>query len=289
LRLDEISKTHVFTQDVDPPEDEAVTWTEEQLRDYYSSCGEIRPERRDTSVAGGFRDLPPPPPTCFPENMPKIGEDLTERLLTVEAYREAAFANGIPFRPNGLFTMGDSLLAELSKDPGLRAFQKNVVGFDEDGEPKYVVCDSFAHGDGGAANGVDLRCFYRPDTKTAVAAFRLGHRAAIAHHMYTTAHGGSIETVLDETTAEVVKCATTPAVATTEMKVYLKRPLELFKTYRVDVEITDATEFKTFTKATIRDPSNPNMPLAIGEAVLAHSAVLAKLMGKKRTSFNTAV
>ena len=72
------------------------------------------------------------------------------------------------------------------------------------------------------------------------------------------------------------------------MKVYLKRPLELFKTYRVDVEITDATEFKTFTKATIRDPSNPNI-LAIGEAVLAHSAVLAKLMGKKRTSFNTAV
>ena len=73
------------------------------------------------------------------------------------------------------------------------------------------------------------------------------------------------------------------------MKVYLKRPLELFKTYRVDVEITDATEFKTFTKATIRDPSNPNIPLAIGEAVLAHSAVLAKLMGKKRGSFNTAV
>ena len=85
-------------------------------------------------MAGGFRDLPPPPPTCFPENMPKIGEELTERLLTVEAYREAAFANGIPFRPNGLFTMGDSLLAELSKDPGLRAFQKNVVGFDEDGK-----------------------------------------------------------------------------------------------------------------------------------------------------------
>ena len=46
--------------------------------------------------------------------MPKIGEELTERLLTVEAYREAAFANGIPFRPNGLFPMGDSLLAELS-------------------------------------------------------------------------------------------------------------------------------------------------------------------------------
>ena len=68
--------THFFTQDVDPPEDEAVTWTEEQLRDYFSSGGEIRPERRDTSVAGGFRDLPPPPPTCFPENMPKIGDCL---------------------------------------------------------------------------------------------------------------------------------------------------------------------------------------------------------------------
>ena len=68
--------THLFTQDVDPQEDEAVTWTEEQLRDYFSSGGEIRPERRDTSVAGGFRDLPPPPPTCFPENMPKIGDNV---------------------------------------------------------------------------------------------------------------------------------------------------------------------------------------------------------------------
>ena len=108
--------------------------------------------------------------------MPKIGEELTEQLLTVEAYREAAFANGIPFRPNGLFTMGDSLLAELSKDPGLRAFQKNVVGFDEDGEPKYVPADWLPRD--GAANGVDLRCFYRPDARTVVAAFRLGHRVS---------------------------------------------------------------------------------------------------------------
>ena len=115
-----------------------MTWTEEQLREYYSSGGDIRPERRDTSVAGGFRDLPPPEPDNFPENMPKVSEELAERLLTVEAYREAAFANGIPFRPNGLFPMNDPLLTQLSSDPGCHAFQKNVLGFDEDGEPTYV-------------------------------------------------------------------------------------------------------------------------------------------------------
>ena len=266
-----------------------MTWTEEQLREYYSSGGDIRPERRDTSVAGGFRDLPPPEPDNFPENMPKVSEELAERLLTVEAYREAAFANGIPFRPNGLFPMNDPLLTQLSSDPGCHAFQKNVLGFDEDGEPTYVPADSFAHGDGGAANGVDLRCFYRPATRTVVAAFRLGSRAAIAHHMYTTAHGGSIETVLDETTAEVVKCALTPAVATTEMKATRKKPLELFKTYRVDAELVSSTDVKSFTKATMTDPSNPNVPVAIGEAILAHTARIAKMFGRKRTSFNTAV
>ena len=132
-----------------------MTWTEEQLREYYSSGGDIRPERRDTSVAGGFRDLPPPEPDNFPENMPKVSEELAERLLTVEAYREAAFANGIPFRPNGLFPMNDPLLTQLSSDPGCHAFQKNVLGFDEDGEPTYVPADSFAHGDGGAARILD--------------------------------------------------------------------------------------------------------------------------------------
>lgn len=117
----------------------------------------------------------------------------------------------------------------------------------------------------------------------------LGSRAAIAHHMYTTAHGGSIETVLDETTAEVVKCALTPAVATTEMKATLKKPLELFKTYRVDAELVSSTDVKSITKATMTDPSNPNVPVAIGEAILAHTARIAAMFGRKRTSFNTAV
>ena len=107
--------------------------------------------------------------------------------------------------------------------------------------------------------------------------------------MYTTAHGGSIETVLDETTAEVVKCALTPAVATTEMKATLKKPLELFKTYRVDAELVSSTDVKSITKATMTDPSNPNVPVAIGEAILAHTARIAKMFGRKRTSFNTAV
>ena len=253
-------------------------WTEEQLGDYFSSGGEIRPERRDTSVAGDSGTCHLLPQTCFPENMPKIGEELTEQLLTVEAAKPRSPTNPVP--PERPVHHGDSSSPSCRKTRDC-AFQKNVVGFDEDGEPKYVPADSFAHGDGGAANGVDLRCFYRPDARTVVAAFRLGHRAAIAHHMYgrTEVRSRRCSTRRQPRSSSAPR----PAVATTEMKVYLKRPLELFKTYRVDVEITDATEFKTFTKATIRDPSNPNIPLAIGEAVLAHSAVLAKLMGKKRT------
>jgi len=94
------------------------------------------------------------------------------------------------------------------------------------------MAESWATGDLAAANGVDLRYFYRDATGAEegaaatgaagaagapgelVAAFRLGDRAAIGYHAHTYAHGGSIETVLDETTAEIVKAAIEPACAT---------------------------------------------------------------------------
>ena len=203
-------------------------------------------------MAGGFRDPPPPPPTCFPENMPKIGEELTERLLTVEAYCEAAFANGIPFLHERAVPHGRFPLTELSKDPGLRARFKRTWSV--------------------LTRTVNQNTYARIRLPTATAAPRTAWTcvasiaptrgpssppsgSVTARRLPTTCtrpHTCLIETVLDETHSrggQVCKSARRPQPHR-ELCVHPKRPLELFKTYRVDVEITDASEFKTFTKAT---------------------------------------
>ena len=119
------------SQDTDPPpDDEAATWTEPQLRAFFASSGTIRPEARDLSVPGGSRALSPSP-RADPRNAPPLDDTARARLITAESYRDAAFKHGIPFRPNGLFPIGDSLLTELAADSTLVPFQKNVVDVDE--------------------------------------------------------------------------------------------------------------------------------------------------------------
>lgn len=186
------------SQDTEPPpDDEAATWTEPQLRAFFASSGTIRPEARDLSVPGGRRALSPSP-RADPRNAPPLDDTARARLITAESYRDAAFKHGIPFRPNGLFPIGDSLLTELAADSTLVPFQKNVVDVDDAGGARFALAGSWANGDLAAANGLDLRCFYRSESDARVkhgqlvAAFRLGDRAGIGHRMWTTAHGGSV-------------------------------------------------------------------------------------------------
>ena len=186
------------SQDTEPPpDDEAATWTEPQLRAFFASSGTIRPEARDLSVPGGSRALSPSP-RADPRNAPPLDDTARARLITAESYRDAAFKHGIPFRPNGLFPIGDSLLTELAADSTLVPFQKNVVDVDDAGGARFALAGSWANGDLAAANGLDLRCFYRSESDARVkhgqlvAAFRLGDRAGIGHRMWTTAHGGSV-------------------------------------------------------------------------------------------------
>ena len=205
--------------------------------------------------------------------------------MTSARYRAAAFAHGVPFRANGLFPLGDRLLTALAADPNLRAFQKNVLCYRETpGLPdslSYSVAESWAHGDGACVAGLDLRCFYRetPCQNTTgpslTAAFRLGDGAAIGRFAFTNAHGGSIETVLDETTAELVKCARAPNCATTELRAKILKPVALHKTYRVDCWIASATEFRARTEAKITDPED-GTTYATCEATLADLSAIEK-------------
>lgn len=114
--------------------------------------------------------------------------------------REVAFARGIPFRRNGLFPLNDPALSKLSNDPRLKPLQKH---FPIDHPPFYeCVGGCWATGDDAAASGLDLRYFYDDVNKSLSAVVRFGDGAAIARGKGTSAHGGSIETALDETTAE---------------------------------------------------------------------------------------
>lgn len=276
-------------QDVPPPpDDELPAWSESEVRAYFSSGGSARPEPRDLSVPGGARDVAFGSERTKPENAPRVSDATRDATLTSARYRAAAFAHGVPFRANGLFPLGDRLLTELAADPNLRAFQKNVLSYhetpespDADAVVSYRVAESWAHGDGAARAGLDLRCFYRETSdqnKTGpslTAAFRLGDGAAIGKFAFTNAHGGSIETVLDETTAELVKCFRAPNCATTELRAKIMKPVALHKTYRVDCWIASATEFRLRTEGKITDPED-GTTYATCEATLADLSAIEK-------------
>ena len=252
-----------FPQDVPlPPDDEIPSWSETEVRSYFSSGGCERPELRDIGLPGGGRDIAFGCDRCHPENAPQVNGKTSDLFLTPTNYRAAAFKHGIPFRKNGLFPIKDALLTALAKDKTTTPFCKNVVAFESSGDinqMRFEVAESWANGDGAAMAGLDLRCFYRGKTSTnqfgtLIAAFRLGSGAAIGKEMYTSAHGGSVETVLDETTAELVKCARAPNCATTELTAKILKPVSLHKTFKVECEIVSVTDFRARTKATITDP-----------------------------------
>ena len=276
-------------QDVPPPpDDELPAWSESEVRAYFSSGGSARPEPRDLSVPGGARDVAFGSERTKPENAPRVSDATRDATLTSARYRAAAFAHGVPFRANGLFPLGDRLLTELAAEPNLRAFQKNVLSYhetpespDADAVVSYRVAESWAHGDGACVAGLDLRCFYReiPSQNTTgpslTAAFRLGDGAAIGKFAFTNAHGGSIETVLDETTAELVKCFRAPNCATTELRAKILKPVALHKTYRVDCWIASATQFRLRTEGKITDPED-GTTYATCEATLADLSAIEK-------------
>ena len=76
-----------------------------------------------------------------------------------EEYRRQVFADGIPFRPHGLFPPQDPLLRALAADPRLRPFEKHLPGAASPCErlPK----GGWTTGDAAARNGLDLRLFYK--------------------------------------------------------------------------------------------------------------------------------
>ena len=81
--------------------------------------------------------------------------------------------------------------------------------------------------------------------------------------------------VLDETTAEIVKVAVEPNIATVDLSIKIKKAVLLNRTYHVRCVITKSTPFRVYTSAVITDPVD-GLVYATAEACLANLPAIAK-------------
>jgi len=255
-----------------------------EVRAYYASDGAIAPravlERRCKQAGGGRTNM-----------SDWIGrgrvEEMQERSMlnshedAARDYRRHVFARGIPFRKHGLFPIDDAVLTEMSLDASLRPFQKAIPGPERG---TFVTCESWAVGDEAARRGLDLRYFYKETASYGsgeypelVAVARVGDEAAIGTNTWHLAHGGCIETILDETTAELVKCWRAPCCVTIELNAKIKKPLPLHTTVKVQVRIKSVQSegLRIWTTATMTDPSGD--VLATCDACLCDAGMLNRM------------
>ena len=99
----------------------------------------------------------------------------------------------------------------------------------------------FISGDDAAHyRGIDLRHCYREGDPhpTLLGAVRFAEPAAVGSAFFTSAHGGAIQTALDEATAELAKAYICPVAVTTAANTVIKKPAELHCSYQVEVTIS---------------------------------------------------
>ena len=188
-----------------PPPDAAQRWTEAAVRAFFRSGGAELPPQGTAGSAETACDQPG-------GGRPQIGSDWADQpqavrdgrmATTAEAYRSAALACGIPFRPNGLFPPSDPVLAQILSE-GFRPFTKHLNGARGALEP----CDDcWPLGPAACAHGLDLRYFYRPPRGGShgdlAAAVRWADEASIGKGFWSGAHGGAVETAFDDAISEL--------------------------------------------------------------------------------------
>jgi hypothetical protein len=176
-----------------------------------------------------------------------------QRTGTAAGYKAQAKLDGIPFRPDGLFPPGDALLAQLSDTAGCWPFEKHLPGAATPYE--MLPYGGWITGNAAAQRGIDLRLFYQesPESNgTLLGAVRFGDGAAIGTaNFYLSAHGGAIETCLDEATAELGKCDFAPFLATKEITFQILRPVPLHTTMLVRCSITQMKGIRCYVTGTI--------------------------------------
>lgn len=102
-------------------------------------------------------------------------------------------------------------------------------------------------------------------------AVRFGDGASIGAGHWLPAHGGAIETVLDEATAEAAKVGVSHMVSTTEISVRIGRPVPLHASLEVRAAVASVRGARVVVDGAIADPAS-------GEELATCVAVLADLV-----------
>ena len=199
---------------------------------------------------------------------------LTERdLAKAKVYRDAAFTNGHNHYPglSNLYPHDDPTLRELHKQDHTMAFVKHMLTWDDD---KPNLCkavhgeEGFTHGPSASLRGFDPRFFWDANTLKVVGTVRFSEAATIMWQpaggeehtwqadgaqtwLFNQVHGGCIEAVLDDLTAEVMKVNVAPQNLTAEITFKIKVPIATNQTYKLEAEITDCSPPRCMTAGRI--------------------------------------
>ena len=85
-----------------------------------------------------------------------------------------------------------------------------------------------------------------------LAAVRLGGGASIGDGFYVTAHGGCIESILDEATAELAKCVFVPFVSTVEITFRISKPVPLHESLLVECKVKEQRGIRMWVEGALK-------------------------------------
>lgn len=185
-----------------------------------------------------------------------------KRAGTAQGYREAATRTGWTYPGLGLFGPNDHVLfgkyfpAYLTsgcwQSTTWRPFGKHLPNAVSPYEA--VETGGFVSGrEAVEQRGIDLRLLWDCDGEKVVGVVRFdGAKASIGPGY--SAHGGAIQAVLDEATAEAGKMTAFPYLATRRISHEIKKPVPCDTTLEVWTEVREIKGLRCFVAGELRDP-----------------------------------
>jgi len=244
------------------PEDARADWSEDELRLWFVSGGQFAPvrsaklrgqshnRRMNGSISVRQRAALSRAQEAAARS-PWWSKMTTGDQQKSHAYREVALMRGVPTGRRTLFSRDDPQLTRMLASDTLFAFEKHILLSTSPDDHRVVHCDEgFVHSESAVVGrGLDLRYFWDSESLrlTGVVAFSLaavggwsaGRGNGGEAWGSTMVHGGCIEAVLDELTAEVMKVNVAPEMATSEIVVSLQHGPLPYVTYLIEAEVVD--------------------------------------------------
>mmetsp|Transcript_2453 Transcript_2453/g.8516 ORF Transcript_2453/g.8516 Transcript_2453/m.8516 type:complete len:425 (+) Transcript_2453:56-1330(+) len=261
------------------PDEAKSEWSEAELQMFFASGGQITPPP-NPKLRAAARELEAKHDLRSPAQIEadaalELAREAAQKAPWWEkvteldrqkagVYRDAALARGIPDRPHGLIPADDPHFRQLHKAKHILPFEKHILFWESsqphikggaDGESRSVALhadEGYTHGDSACAGrGLDLRYFWDSSTLKVVAAVAYSQKAVggwsavedetSTRWRSTLVHGGLLEAVLDELTAEVMKINIAPDMVTSEMTVRFKKPSSPGVVYKAEAAIVDVS------------------------------------------------